>query len=157
MYRYKVHLLALKDIRFKCNSTLFITYDNISLTISLKNVHEFQNVSNSINYLMVNRWKKWMPTCSADHILPLHYICVALVKLANALARQAAVVKFQDVPHLHRQRADLAASPLLCLHQAVAPPHVEPIQSGADWPFMEGKHQGGAVRMGLIWGGLLLG
>lgn len=98
-----------------------------------------------------------MPTCSADHILPLYYICVALVELADALAWQTAVVKFQDVPHLHLQHADLAASPLLCLHQAVASPHVEPIQSGADWPFMEGKHQGGVVRMGLIRDGLLLG
>lgn len=98
-----------------------------------------------------------VPTCSADHVLPLHHVRVALVKLADALARQAAVVELQDVPHLHRQRADLVAPPILRLHQAVAPAHVEPVQSGGDGSLVEGQHQGGVVRVGLVRGGLLLG
>lgn len=79
------------------------------------------------------------------------------MKLADALARQAAVVELQDVPHLHRQCADLVAPPLLCLHQAVAPAHTEAVQSGADGPLMAAQHQGGVVGVGLIRGGLLLG
>lgn len=101
--------------------------------------------------------KQIILTCGADHVLPLYHVCVALMKLSDALARQSAVVELQDMPHLHHQRADLIAPPLLSLHQAVAPPHIEPIQSGADGPLMEGQHQGGIVRMGLIRGGLLLG
>lgn len=79
------------------------------------------------------------------------------MKLADALARQAAVVELQDVPHLHRQRADLVAPPLLCLHHAVAPAHIEAVQPGADRPLMAVQHQGGVVGVGLLRGGLLLG
>lgn len=95
-------------------------------------------------------------TSSADHVFPLHYIGVTLVELANALAWQAAVVELQDVPDLHCQSADLVAAPLLCLHQAVAPAHIEAIQNGADGCLMEGQHQWGIARTGLITGGLLL-
>lgn len=66
-------------------------------------------------------------TCSADHVFPLDHVGVAIVELADALAGQTAVVELQDVPHLHCQSADLVAPPLLGLHQAVAPPHVEPV------------------------------
>lgn len=79
------------------------------------------------------------------------------MKLPDALVRQAAVVELQDVPHLHRQCADLAAPPLLCLHQAIAPAHIEAVQSGADGPLMAAQHQGGVIGVGLIRGGLLLG
>ena len=96
------------------------------------------------------------PTCSADHVLPLHHVRVALVELPDALTRQAAVVELQDVPHLHGQRADLVAPPILCLHQAVAPAHVEAVQFGADGRLVEGQHQGGVVRVGLLRGGRLL-
>lgn len=96
------------------------------------------------------------PTCSADHVLPLHHVCVALVELANALARQPAVVELQDVPHLHRQCADLVSAPLLGLHQAVAPPHIKAVQSAADGHLVAAQHQGGVTGVRLVGGGLLL-
>lgn len=81
------------------------------------------------------------PTCCANHVLPLHHVGVALVELPNALSRQAAVVKLQDVPNLHRQGANLIVPPVLHLHQAVATAHVGAVQPGADGPGVKVEHE----------------
>lgn len=78
------------------------------------------------------------------------------MELTDALPRQAAVVKLQDVPHLHSQGADLITSPIVRLHQTVAPAHVEPVQYGADGTLMNRQHEGGTVRTGMAEGGRIL-
>jgi len=95
------------------------------------------------------------PTCGADHVLPLHHVGVALVELADALARQAAVVELQDVPHLHAHRADLqrAQAVLPVAHGTVAPPHVAPVQHGGDGRLQHGQHEAGVVRAALGFSG----
>lgn len=90
------------------------------------------------------------PTCCSNHVLPLHHVGVALVELPNALARQTAVVKLQDMPNLHHQGADLIAPPVLHLHQAVATAHIGAVQSGADGPGLQVQHQWGGAGITLI-------
>lgn len=90
------------------------------------------------------------PTCCANHVLPLHHVGVALMELPNALARQTAVVKLQDVPNLHRQGGNLIAPPVLHLHQAVATAHIGAIQPGADGPGVKVQHQRGVAGVTLV-------
>lgn len=63
------------------------------------------------------------------------------MELPNALLRQTAVVKLQDMPNLHRQGGNLIAPPVLHLHQAVATAHIRAVQSGADRPGVKVQHQ----------------
>lgn len=90
------------------------------------------------------------PTCCANHVLPLHHVGVALMELPNALARQTAVVKLQDVPNLHRQGGNLIAPPVLHLHQAVATAHIGAIQPSADGPGVKVQHQRSVAGVTLV-------
>lgn len=78
------------------------------------------------------------------------------MEMADALARQAAVVELQDVPDVHRGRADLLSPHVvLGLHGAVAAADIRPVQDGANGRLEDGQHQGGVVRPALSPRGLL--
>lgn len=55
------------------------------------------------------------------------------MELADALPRQTAVIKLQDVPDIHRHRADLLdPHAVLCLHWPVTAAHIHSFQNGAN-------------------------
>lgn len=68
------------------------------------------------------------------------------MELADALARQTAVVKLQDVPDVHRHRDDLLGPHVvLALHGAVTSSHVYTVQDGGNGRLEHGQHQVGVV------------
>lgn len=91
-------------------------------------------------YLSLKRTQNSL-TCGAHHVLPLDHIGVPLMELPDALFGKPAVVKFKDMPDIHRDAGDLKLPPVVPFHQAVATANIHPVQYSAACRLGHRHHQ----------------
>lgn len=95
--------------------------------------------------------QKWINSMEfRDHLITLSiYNLSGLNKQTNQPHRiySVPVVKFQNMPHIHRQSANLKVPPVISLHHSITSPHVYAVQNSPNQAMGQRQHQRHIIRL----------